>query len=450
MYCILSRLCSWLFSVLWLGMKFASLTNSQDMVSFEQALLQGIARDGSLYMPTSIPHLSEKQIKQLLHADRFETAQIMLSPWVAGEIPDDDLVAIIRRAATFDTPLVQVGDKKILELFHGPTLAFKDVAARYLSEFISYFNQKAGRRSTVLVATSGDTGGAIAHGFANVTGIDLVVLYPKGGVSRLQQEQLRRVAKNVRSLEVNGDFNDCQRLVKEAFADRRLSEKLHLTSANSINVGRLLPQTTYYASLYGQLTPSERATVRVTVPTGNLGNLSAGLLARAMGVPITAFLAANNLNDTLTRYLETGHHQPQATVKTMSSAMDVSAPNNLPRFTHLLGEDTASIRAVVRAVRVTDEETVATIKQVYSDTGYLLDPHTAVGWRASELIGGAYTDVIVATASALKFAEEIFERTGIKLDNSQQLHELQKQPERYWEIDNSITQLAEFLESEQA
>lgn len=425
-------------------MKFVSLTDPQDMVSFEEALSRGIAHDGSLYVPEFIPQLSAADIERLVGADKLETARIVLSPWLGDEIPADDLAMIIRQAASFETPVVEVGGKQVLELFHGPTMAFKDVAACYLSAFMSYFNQKAGRRSTVLVATSGDTGGAIAHGFADVPSLELVVLYPKGRVSQLQQYQLRRVAKNVRSLEVDGDFNDCQQLVKQAFADRQLSAKLNLTSANSINIGRLIPQMTYYASLYGQLGDTN---LRVVVPTGNLGNLTAGLLARAMGVPLRSFVAANNSNDALVRYLDDGKYLPRQSVQTLSTAMDVSAPNNFPRFSQLLGTDVKQVKKVVQAVRVTDAETIQTIKQVYADTGYLLDPHTAVGWRASDVLGGGdQADAIVATASPLKFAEEIFEKTGIKVDNSQLLAELEKKPERYWQIGNSIAELTEFLE----
>ncbi|HEY5152819.1 MAG TPA: threonine synthase [Candidatus Saccharimonadales bacterium] len=427
-------------------MKFVSLTDPGDAVSFEEALARGIAPGGSLYVPQSVPQLSEAEIARLIGADRFETATIMLQPWLGEEIPAGDLEKIIRQASTFDTPLVDVGDKKVLELFHGPTMAFKDVAARYLSAFMSYFNRKAGRHSTVLVATSGDTGGAIAHGFADVDCLDLVVLYPKGRISHLQREQLRRVAANVRSVEVDGDFNDCQQLVKQAFADRGLVEKLNLTSANSINIGRLLPQIIYYASVYGQL---GSGTTRVVVPTGNLGNLSAGLLARAMGVPIAKFLAANNLNDSLARYLKTGDYHPVRTIETMSTAMDVNAPNNLPRFMWIFHDDVKAARAVVQAVRVTDEETVETIRRVYKDTGYLLDPHTAVGWRASDVLADDGPDVITATASPLKFAEEIFEKTGIRVDNEHLLEELRRKPERYWQIDNSFAQLSEFLEGKQ-
>ncbi len=425
-------------------MKFVSLTDPKDKVSFERALSNGLAKDGSLYVPEFVPRLSEVDIDGLIKANRFETAQIMLTPWVSEEITAEDLDKIIRSASTFDTPLIDVGGKKILELFHGPTMAFKDVAAGYLSAFMSYFNQKAGRSSTVLVATSGDTGGAIAHGFADVPNVELVVLYPKGRVSQLQQEQLRRVAKNVRSLEVKGDFNDCQQLVKKALADRQLSEQLNLTTANSINIGRLLPQITYYGSLYGQLANS---TARVVVPTGNLGNLTAGLLARVMGVPIADFVAANNMNDLLVRYLMTGAYEIKQTIRPMSTALDVNAPNNFARFTHLLDSDSFALSHAVQAVRVTDEETIQTIKRVYYDTGYLLDPHSAVGWYASELVGSAQINVILATASPLKFAEEIFEKTGIKVDNTKQLEGLRQKAERYWEIENSIAELCEFLKA---
>ncbi len=424
-------------------MKFVSLTDPKDVATFEESLAKGIARDGQLYVPEFIPKLSPSDLASLVGASRQEVARIVLTPWVQDEIPTEDLATIIEAASSFETPLVQVGNKKVLELFHGPTMAFKDVAAGYLSAFMSYFNEKASRRSTVLVATSGDTGGAIAHGFADVPSIDLVVLYPKGRVSLLQREQLRRVAKNVRSLEVAGDFNDCQDLVKQAFANSELTKKFNLTSANSINVGRLLPQITYYASLCAQLANQP---ARVVVPTGNLGNLSAGLLARAMGVPITKFVAATNANDVLVRYLAHGLYEPEKTIPTLSNAMDVNAPNNLPRFIWLFRGHVMTMRSVVEGIRVSDEATVATIKQVYADTGYLLDPHTAVAWHASDKLGGGTGDIIVATASPLKFAEEILEKTGIKVDNTQQLKELRQKPERYSQIDNSIDQLTAFLE----
>lgn len=426
-------------------MKFVSLNDpSGEAVTFEQALARGLAPDGGLYVPTAMPTLTD--VSRLKGADRYETAQTLLAPWIEDEIPAADLAEIIRRSAAFDTPLVEVGTKKVLELFHGPTLAFKDVAASYLPAFMSYFNRRAGRSTTVIVATSGDTGGAIANGFADVPGVKLAVLYPRGRISRLQLEQLRRVASNVRSLEVDGDFNDCQELVKRALGDADISRRFNLTSANSINVGRLLPQTTYYGYIYSRLGVLAD---RVVVPTGNLGNLTAGLMAMVMGVPVKQFIAATNANDSLERYLATGRYEPRQTVHTLSNAMDVNAPNNLPRFRWLFNDHLEAMRAAVRAVSVSDEDTIDTIKRVYAETGYLLDPHTAVGWRASELLGGDQ-DVIVATASPLKFAEEIFAKTGIKVDNSHLLDELAEKPERYVKIDNSLDELVANLEQLQA
>lgn len=423
-------------------MKFVSLNDLQgEAVSFQEALARGIAPDGGLYVPQSIPELSPAELDQLIGADRYKIAKIMLGPWLAGELPEHDLEAIIRRAASFDTPLVKVSNKYVLEMFHGPTMAFKDVAAGYLAAFMDYFNKKTGRPLTVLVATSGDTGGAIAHGFADIESINVVVLYPRGRVSRLQREQLRRTAKNVQAVEVKGDFNDCQDLVKKAFVDRQLGREFNLTSANSINVGRLLPQTTYYASIYSQL---GKAAGQVVVPTGNLGNLTAGVLARAMGIPIAGFVAATNSNDIVARYLKDGKYQPKATVRTLSNAMDVNAPNNLPRLRWLFKDDLAATRPVIKAASVSDQETIETIKRVYKETGYLLDPHTAVGWRASELLGGK-EDIIVATASPLKFAEEILAKTGIKTNNSYLLERLRQQPERYTEIGNNLADLKKAL-----
>jgi threonine synthase len=426
-------------------MKFVSLTNPTDIVSFEEALFRGISKDGSLYFPIDIPILAEDEIQQLLGASPQPTARLILGKWLEDEIPSADLDKIIENASTFETPLVSVGDKKILELFHGPTLAFKDVAASYLAALVSYFNQINGRhRSTVLVATSGDTGGAIARGFGGVERVNVVVLYPKGRVSRLQLEQIHRVAANVQAIEVVGSFDDCQLLVKRALADEDLSAALNLMSANSINIGRLLPQSTYYAYTYSQLGAQ---TGRFVVPSGNLGNITGGSLARAMGVPIPGFLAANNANDAFVRYIQNNDLQPTASIQTFSNAMDVAAPNNLPRLMQFFNRKGNVPKDLFQASRVSDEDTIRTIKQVYRDTGYLLDPHTAVAWHASEITASPspFSDIIVATASPLKFAEEILEKTGIEVDNTAELEALRSQPERYATINNSITELTQFL-----
>lgn len=425
-------------------MKFVSLNNPDDEVSFEEALARGIPADGSLYYPKTIPSLSDPVVSSLVGMSVAERGKAMLRPWVQDELDESELDSVVTMAATFDTPVVPVGDNLVLELFHGPTMAFKDVAARYLAAFMSHFNQKTGRVSTVLVATSGDTGGAIAHGFGGIAGVRVVVLYPKGRVSRLQQEQLRRTADNVFTLEVRGDFDDCQRLVKEAFKDEALSEKLNLTSANSISIGRLLPQTTYYAGAYGQL---GRDDIRIVVPTGNIGNLTAGVLAQRMGVPIAGFLAANNANNALYRLTQTGMYEPLQTIPTASNAMDVGAPNNLPRLMRLYDDSVEKLRTGVDVTCVDDTETAQTITSVYESTGYLLDPHTAVAWRAAEKVpANGQANVIVSTASPLKFAEEIKKLTGIEVDNEAELEKLLGIPEKYSEIAATFEEFRGFLE----
>jgi threonine synthase len=426
-------------------MRFTSLTNPADSVSFQEALANGLPKDpASLYVPESIPQLSGEDLDRLNGADPVEIGKVMLSPFVSDEIPEEDLEGIVREAVTFETPLVSVGDKKVLELFHGPTMAFKDVAARYMGSFMSYYNVQTGQESTVVVATTGDTGGSMARGLADMEGVDLVVVYPKNRISQLQQEQLRRVPANVHTVEVDGTFNDCLALTTAAFDNQELRDELNLTSANSINVGRLLPQTTYYAGLYSQL---KGEAARVVVPTGNLGNLTAGILARAMGVPLPNFLAANNANDALTRYLNTnGYYIPAETISTRSNAMDVNDPRNKPRLDWLFDGDITRMRDVVQAARVSDDETKNTIKRVYKETGYLLDPHTAVAWHASEVVKNHHgqTDVIISTASPVKFAQEIFTAADIVVDDSEALAELRKTPERYTEIDG-VEEFTEFL-----
>ncbi|QQS19424.1 threonine synthase [Candidatus Saccharibacteria bacterium] len=421
-------------------MKFMSLGNQKDVVSFEQALSRGIPPDGSLYYPVKIPRLSTEQVGAMPQLEKNEIDAVMLGAWLSDEIPADDLRNIVDAAASFETPAVSVSDKHVLELFHGPTMAFKDVAARYLAALMGYFNAKTGRTSTVLVATSGDTGGAIAHGFGGVEGTRVVVLYPKGRVSQLQQEQLRRAANNVHTLEVEGDFDTCQSLVKQALADKQLVEKVGLTSANSITVGRLLPQTLYYARVYAQL--GGRRDLRFVVPSGNLGNVTGGVLAQQMGIPIASFLAANNANNAIDRYAQTGNFTPFEAVPTMSNAMDIGAPNNLPRLRQIFGQDVNAFRADILTAQVSDEQTVETIKKVYEKTGYLLDPHTAVAWYASEQHPNKdLHDVIVSTAAPEKFAEEIMRETGIFVDNTAELEKLRTVPERFTSIPNSLEAL---------
>lgn len=423
-------------------MKFFSLNDHSLVASFAEAIMQGQAPDGGLYFPSHIPLLGNDALKRLAGADQSKVAMQMLSPWLIDEMTEVEIESVIEQAAIFPTPIREVDGRYVLELFHGPTLAFKDVGARYLAAFMSHFNKKNSNPITILVATSGDTGGGIAQAFSEIPNIQVVVLFPKGRVSKLQYEQLTRAGSNIFSLELEGSFDDCQDLVKKAFNDTDLND-IGLTSANSINIGRLLPQTTYYGSAFAQL---NREDLRFVVPTGNLGNLTAGVIAKKAGIPISSFVAANNQNNSVHRYLETGIYEPNISYATMSNAMDVGAPNNLPRLQHLFGNDVKSIRNEVKSTTVTDEETVETIKSVYQDHGYLLDPHTAVAWTASKrLHDPAKKDVVIATASPLKFAEEIERLTGIKIDNSKELKQLAEREVRLISLKANYFDFKEFL-----
>ena len=424
-------------------MKFVSLAHARDVVSFEEALTRGVPADGSLYAPVTVPQLTEEQIDRLAGLSYQEVDRLLLEAWPGDEVPTADIADIVRAAATFATPCVKVSDKYILELSHGPTMAFKDFSARYLAALLSYFNTKSHRTSTVLVATSGDTGGAVADGFRDMPGVQVVVLYPKGRVSELQLQQLRRVASNVHSLEVETDFDGCQALAKLAFADTELRQKAHLTSANSISIGSLVSQTLFYARAAAQL---GREDTRFVVPCGNLGNLTSGVMAQQMGVPLCSFLAVNNANDAFYRYSNLGRYRPLKTVHTLSNAMDIGAPNNMPRLRRLFDDSVRRLRSDIHVARVNDAQTAETMQQVYAETGYLLDPHAAVAWRGSEEYpGDGQVDVIVATASPLKFAEEIERATGLVLDNSAEIAALAEVPERYSEIPDSFKALKDFI-----
>ena len=421
---------------------YYSTNHRSPVVTFEQALLRGLAPDGGLYFPDQFPRFSAEEIAKLRGASLEEVAYRTLLPWLYEEIDFTALRQIAHEAQNFPIVLRQVGEFYILELFHGPTLAFKDVAAQNLPRLMSYFLQKTGQRITLLVATSGDTGGAIAHGFSNIPNIELFVLFPKGRVSALQEEQLTRVASNVHPIEVDGVFDDCQAMVKRAFNDPALAH-LHLTSANSISIGRLLPQIIYYIYTYAQL---QREDIEFIVPSGNFGNLTGGLFAREMGLPFSSFIAATNRNDSAVRYLATGEYHPLPTIQTLSNAMDVGNPSNFVRILELFDHNYEQVREVLQAYQVSDEETVSTIQRVWQEHGYLLDPHSAVGWLVAE----QHSDpdlkrVIVATASPIKFAQEIEKTAGIAIDDSAEIDQLRQHPQRKNSIANDYAALTELL-----
>ncbi|MEM1179528.1 MAG: threonine synthase [Acidobacteriota bacterium] len=373
--------------------------------SLAEALRLGPAPDGGLFMPARIEPLGTDFFSRLPGRPLADLAVDVLGHLLPGEIDSDDLQTLAADALDFEIPLVEVAPGlSVLELFHGPTLAFKDVGARFLARLLA-LTQPAGRRATVLVATSGDTGGAVAQAFFGIDGVDVAILYPEGKVSPLQERQFTTLGGNVRAFAVDGVFDDCQRLVKEAFADRDLAAEFGLTSANSINVGRLLPQSIYYFHAAAQV--DHDGPLLFSTPSGNFGNLTAGLLARHLGLN-ARFIAATNANDVVPQYLETGRFEPRASLRTLSNAMDVGHPNNFERILHLYGGDWSAIADDVVGFRCDDDTTRDTIRRIASRYDYVLDPHTAVGWRAAEsLIDGRSESgaLILGTAHPAKFSD---------------------------------------------
>ena len=395
-------------------MIYFSTNKSSTPVSIKKATLEGLAPDGGLYVPSEIPRFSEPEISLLEGASFNNIAFAIAKKFTGGEISPARLDEMIEECYGFDTPLVEMdGSTFIEELFCGPTLAFKDYGARFLARLTGYFAAEDDRLITVLVATSGDTGSAVAYGFQGIPNTRVVLLYPSGKVSRLQEQQLTTAGANVHALEVKGDFDDCQRMVKQAFVDPELKSRLTLTSANSINISRLIPQSFYYA--WAALKLKERDGIGnpiFSVPSGNYGNITAGLLARKMGFPIGHFIAASNANDSVTRYLDDGRYDPHPTVTTLSTAMDVGNPSNFARLRYFYGNDHRAMAGDITGIAVSDSETTETIQAVYNRFGYILDPHTAVAWRALELHrrSGHHPEmpgVVLSTAHPAKFLETV-------------------------------------------
>lgn len=422
-------------------MKFYSTKRKTPDVSFKTALFQGIAPDGGLYMPRSIPQFRAEELGKIVSLQ--DAAFVVLRKWIdAKEISDEDLQQIVSDSFTFPIPLVSVGDFSVLELFNGPTLAFKDIAARVLARLFEFYLKKEKRTLTILVATSGDTGGAIAQAFSGIKRVKVVILYPLGKVSTLQEEQLTRVGKNVLSIAIDGVFDECQQFVKQAFQDQDL-KKFNVTSANSINIGRLIPQIIYYvwASRQVNFTPT-----RFVVPSGNMGNATACLLAQKMGIPISSLVIATNENDAAVSYYKTGIYEGKKTVQTLSTAMDIGKPNNFERILELFHFDHKEFKKFVNAVKVTDKENVSTIKSVYSLCTYLLDFHTAVGFCAAEKVADAtMPTIVVSTASPLKFAKEMEEKISLYIDNTQLIKHLLKKKKLVITSENNYEKIKKLL-----
>ena len=365
-------------------MNYYSLNNSAPIVDFKTATINGQAPDKGLYFPEVIPQWPASFFKEMDHLSNEEIAFRVIRPYVGDTIPEDVLFNIVSATVNFPIPLVGVSnDIFSLEMYHGNTLAFKDIGARFMSRCLGYFVKNSNRKVTVLVATSGDTGGAVADGFYGVEGVDVVILYPSGKVSSVQEKQLTTLGNNIHALEVKGTFDDCQKLVKEAFADEKLTANLFLTSANSINVARWLPQQFFYFLAYKQWADKDHPPV-IAVPSGNFGNICSGLLAMKSGLPVQHFIAACNANDVVPKYMKNFIYQPQKAVATISNAMDVGDPSNFVRILELFGKVPSELNAIFSAVSYSDEETRSVIKRVYNDNGYLLDPHGAIGFKALE------------------------------------------------------------------
>ncbi len=390
-------------------MQLISTTGKGPVVTFRHAVTSGIAPDGGLYLPVAIPVLDSTVLDSLSERTFHEIGLTVAGTLLDGEIPEKDLAMMIERAISFPVPLRTIDpDTAALELFHGPTLAFKDFGARFMAQALSYFRERDAQESTILVATSGDTGSAVAQGFLGAEGIHVVLLYPSGRVSATQELQLTTIGGNVAALEIEGTFDDCQRLVKAAFADRELSARCHLTSANSINIARLIPQSFYYFEAFARRPRKERSIV-FSVPSGNLGNLTGGILAWRMGLPVGRFIAATNANNVFTDYVQSGTFHAREALPTLSNAMDVGNPSNLARIIVMFAGSVDAVRSILDSYSVTDEVTRETIRRVSEGKGYILDPHGAVAYAALERWRGEHRTnafgVVLETAHPAKFLD---------------------------------------------
>ena len=430
-------------------MRYFSTRKGSPEVSFKEALLRGLAPDGGLYLPKEIPTLPDSFFQSLKGKALPEIGFAVASQFVGEEIGASDLKALVEDVFSFDIPLVDVSPGvQTLELFHGPTMSFKDVGARFMARCIAHLDQGSDNGVTVLVATSGDTGSAVANGFWGVEGINVVILYPSGKVSHIQEQQLTTMGGNVVALEVDGVFDDCQALVKQAFGDRELTDSLRLTSANSINIGRLIPQSFYYFYALAQR-EDPLAPVAICVPSGNFGNLTAGLMARRMGLPVTRFIAATNANDIVPHYLDTGDYRPRASQKTLSNAMDVGKPSNFERMLSLFGDSVEAMREVISGFHYTDRETMETVGEVMETYGYQLDPHGAIGYRGvqdlqkeRELPG-----IFLETAHPAKFADVIEAELGTKVELPPKLASLLDKQKESVRIGVDYPAFKDFLEN---
>lgn len=428
-------------------MKYYSTNKQVPEVSFEKAIFQGLPDDNGLYMPKTIRQLPTAFFDGIQDMELHDMAFEVAKQFIEDEIPENDLRRIVEGTLSFDLPLVEVEDGIYsLELYHGPTCAFKDVGARFLARCLSYFSGQSDKKATILVATSGDTGSAVASGFLGMKNINVVILYPKGKISKIQEQQLTTLGENITACEVEGTFDDCQKMVKDSFLDLNLKKKYNLTSANSINMARLIPQSFYYFLAYAKL--KEKGDLVISVPSGNYGNLTAGLLARQMGLPIKKFIASANANDIVPSYLKSGEFEPRNSVETISNAMDVGNPSNFYRMNDLFEESVDNFRKGIKGFSYSDKQTSNTIKEVYSSTGYLLDPHGAVGYLGVKeyLENREGIGVFLETAHPAKFLDVVEPIIDKKVDIPQRLQDYIDREKVAIEIEADLKQLEEVLD----
>ncbi|OGZ59565.1 MAG: threonine synthase [Candidatus Spechtbacteria bacterium RIFCSPLOWO2_12_FULL_38_22] len=429
-------------------MKFYSTQMKSPTVGLGQAVMNGLAPDGGLYMPFRIPRLPNGFFKKANSMSFQDIAFEVSKNFFIPDLPKSILVNIVQEAFNFSIPLVEL-DKQlyVLELFHGPTCAFKDFAARFMARILGFFAEKLQQEITIIVATSGDTGSAVAHGFLNVKGIKVVILYPSGKVSSLQEKQLTSMGENITALEVRGTFDDCQKLAKQAFVDGELKEKMTLASANSINIARLLPQSFYYVYLSAQLS-MKGVPIAVSVPSGNFGNLTAGIIAKRMGAPIAKFIASTNSNDVVPRYLKTGTFQPKPSVSTISNAMDVGNPSNFSRMLELYENDVRKMRDDIHGVSFSDVATREALLSVFKKYQYTMDTHGAVAYLGlvdfMKKFKG-YAGVFLETAHPSKFFEEVEKVIGVPVSIPDRLKEYLDREKQAILLSNDFSEFKSFL-----
>ena len=417
-------------------MYYRSLKGKSKKVNFETAVKNGLAKDGGLYFPENVKPLDSNFIKNIGNYSNFEIGYKVIKQFIGDSINKNDLKEILSKTIDFNFPVVKL-EKNIysLELFHGPTLAFKDVGARFMANCLGYFNKNKSKLNTVLVATSGDTGAAVANGFYKVEGTNVVILYPKNKVSEIQERQLTTNKNNITALRVNGSFDDCQKIVKKAFIDKELNKKFNLTSANSINVARWLPQSLYYFFAYKEL---QKENLVFSVPSGNFGNICAGLIAEKLGLPIKHFIASTNINDTIPRYFKSQVFDPKPTIQTVSNAMDVSFPSNFVRIQEMF-QNFKDLSKIMSSYSFDDIETLKMVKNVYKDKNYVLDPHGAVGYLGLKKylsINPEKIGIFLETAHPIKFSKDVEEVIKIKLDIPEEINKILLKEKKYIDIDD--------------